>query len=320
MVGLLLERSIFGKWTFLIRKINRNNIMTQFHPFQLGQLNCISLSDMSGEWHLPDLFGRVPVPELEKLLDQVGLDLTWPRQGTALLVDTGTHKVLIDSGLPSARGGQLVESLAAAGITPDQIDALFVTHGDGDHIGGLDNYLDADIYLPVESHRLWTEDEDGMVDEFIKLFRKKRSEEELAGMEKGRRVYPNRLREMGDRLKLVEPEQEFLPGFRFFPAPGHRRDHVILEIRSGDDLLLHVADGSDGIRSKGCAPAFHPSLILIRICWPPPPRHCWRELPTPTPLSLGPIFRFPAWQKLNEMVIFIAGRPLRSSGQYASRH
>ena len=53
---------------------------------------------------------------------------------TPTLVDTGAEKVLFDTGL--GRGG-IVQALADAGLTPDQIDVVVITHMHGDHIGGL---------------------------------------------------------------------------------------------------------------------------------------------------------------------------------------
>ena len=53
---------------------------------------------------------------------------------TPTLVNTGTELVLFDTGL-SAAG--TTAALAAAGIMPDQIDTVVLTHMHGDHIGGM---------------------------------------------------------------------------------------------------------------------------------------------------------------------------------------
>jgi len=50
------------------------------------------------------------------------------------LVNTGADLVLFDTGLSS--DGTLA-ALTAAGVTPDQVDVVVLTHMHGDHIGGL---------------------------------------------------------------------------------------------------------------------------------------------------------------------------------------
>lgn len=53
---------------------------------------------------------------------------------TPTLVNTGSELVLFDTGLAP---DSIIAPLAAAGITPDQVDTVVLTHMHGDHIGGL---------------------------------------------------------------------------------------------------------------------------------------------------------------------------------------
>lgn len=56
------------------------------------------------------------------------------------LIDTGSHKMLVDTGageLFGAGSGQLVANLRAAGYQPQDVDVILLTHIHGDHSGGL---------------------------------------------------------------------------------------------------------------------------------------------------------------------------------------
>ena len=45
-----------------------------------------------------------------------------------------------------------------------------------------------------------------------------------------------------DRTEPVDPETEFLPGFRIVPTPGHRPGHASLIISSAGEHLIHLGD------------------------------------------------------------------------------
>ena len=54
-------------------------------------------------------------------------------KGNATLVDTGETLILIDCGLPRRA---VEERLSDRGVSPDDIDAILVTHEHGDHCRG----------------------------------------------------------------------------------------------------------------------------------------------------------------------------------------
>jgi ribonuclease BN (tRNA processing enzyme) len=56
---------------------------------------------------------------------------------TGLLLETGTKKILIDAGEPSAR------TLIEIGVDPADLDAIVITHGHSDHTGGLPMIIQA---------------------------------------------------------------------------------------------------------------------------------------------------------------------------------
>jgi glyoxylase-like metal-dependent hydrolase (beta-lactamase superfamily II) len=50
------------------------------------------------------------------------------------LVNTGAELILFDTGL---NGAAIIQVLADAGYTPDQVDVVVLTHSHGDHVGGM---------------------------------------------------------------------------------------------------------------------------------------------------------------------------------------
>ncbi len=58
--------------------------------------------------------------------------------GNALVIDTGTTRILVDAGL-SAK--QLCLRMEARGIDPSSLSGIMLTHEHGDHVRGLDVFL-----------------------------------------------------------------------------------------------------------------------------------------------------------------------------------
>ena len=77
--------------------------------------------------------------------------------------DTPDYDVLVDAGLGEDNGGALLRQLKKLDVTPEEIDAVCLTHLHGDHIGGLLKdgqpvFPNARIYLSVEEFNAWSDD------------------------------------------------------------------------------------------------------------------------------------------------------------------
>lgn len=81
----------------------------------------------------------------------------------AYLVKTGDKLILVDAGAAGNFGptaGQLTKSLAKAGYSPDQIDAVLITHVHVDHVSGLMDgdklvFPNAAIYISKPEAEFW---------------------------------------------------------------------------------------------------------------------------------------------------------------------
>lgn len=202
-------------------------VMKNTEKFQLGEYDCWALSD--GQFTYP---GELVFPSEAQPPEHV------PMPCTALLVDTGTSRVLIDTGA-GAMGpdtGKLPESLLAAGFTTDAIDVVILSHAHTDHIGGVHNFVRAELIMLQEEFDFWMGAETQRRLEASELYGLGALEPPMAAIIHGQ-LLPAK-----ERLRLLSQPAEVAPGILVFPAPGHTPGHAAVLISSGTQQLLYIGD------------------------------------------------------------------------------
>lgn len=112
------------------------------YHFKIGKFNAMTVSDGNFMISLSSFVPNAELAEIKKSLYEsflpTGSDYLF--YVNTLYLDTGEHKILIDSGAGRYFGntaGYLAQNLTSAGIDPDSIDMVLITHAHTDHIGGL---------------------------------------------------------------------------------------------------------------------------------------------------------------------------------------
>jgi len=214
-----------------------------FHRFQLGSYECIAFKDKQQQIPLTKMFPQVAETDLKAALAECGMDDMKPTVGfNCLYINTGFHKVMIDCGYADE---QLGENMKAAGISYEAINAVLITHGDGDHIGGIENFPNAQFYIPEMAYQAWTTiaGQKVLMEEFESVFqhiipREMLPKKLVSRLKYGKVILPK----LKNRINLINVQRPIFPGIRMIEAFGHRSDHYAVEIESEGQTLIHIVD------------------------------------------------------------------------------
>ncbi|MEN5146415.1 MBL fold metallo-hydrolase [Brevundimonas diminuta] len=207
------------------------------YPFTVGDLKLAALRD--GEIVVP--VAQTPWVEAGAKAEDIVALLTAAGAPTdavhlpvqPLLVRDGERVVLIDTGAGGQMGTQnlLVASLRAAGVEPDQVTDILISHSHGDHVGGLVDATGA-LVFPKAVIRMsapeWNAAKAGATGDEAAL-----------------------VQAITPRVEVFQPGAQVTPSIRAVPLKGHTPGHTGYEIASGQQRLLYFGD------------ALHSSVISV---------------------------------------------------------
>jgi glyoxylase-like metal-dependent hydrolase (beta-lactamase superfamily II) len=221
--------------------------MENHYRFKIGDFECLAVSDGFHAYAPPRfpppetlLFANASPESLSSVRKKYGLPnpwLEWVSPYICLLVNTGKHLVLVDTGAGSLAPttGKLLASLRAAKIAPQDIDMVINTHGHPDHLGGNVNaagkpaFPKARYLISKVEWDFWTSTQaEQKIDEH--------SREILLGTAR-RNLLP-----LKDSVEFIEDGSEVVPGIRAISAPGHTPGLIALDISSKNERLLCISD------------------------------------------------------------------------------
>lgn len=209
------------------------------YRYKLGDYQLTAVYD--GIWYLPidgKLMRNASGEDVNAALAAAFLaPNVLPISFTALLVNTGKQLILIDTGTAGQivdTAGSMVANLAAAGVTPDQIDTILISHFHPDHINGLRTkdgdkvFRKAEILVPEPEWAFWMDDgqqarAEGTV---LRYFRN------------ARRIF----KDIAGEVRRFTPGAEVAPGIVSIAAYGHTPGHTAFAIHAGGQSMLAMSD------------------------------------------------------------------------------
>lgn len=205
------------------------------YQFAVGKVECVALLDGIAEDPVKVLMANVDLDTVEPELAKYGLktDGMFSYPYTCLYVSTGSQRVLVDTGVGDIWSpcGKLLSSLQEAGVEPENIDVVIISHAHGDHIGGN---VDKNGRIPFSKAR-WVMAKDEWTFwsnlENLKTLPPFYTE-----------IIRQKLLPISARLSLVDQETEIVPGIFTIPSPGHTPGHLVVAVRSEGQELLYSAD------------------------------------------------------------------------------
>jgi glyoxylase-like metal-dependent hydrolase (beta-lactamase superfamily II) len=173
----------------------------------------------------------------------------------SLFVNTGRERVLVDAGCGAMYPGmgQLAGNLRTAGVRPEDVTAVVLTHAHFDHFGGLFDaagrpaFPNAVLYLPAAEEAFWTGPAPDLSAARVDAATKAQV---LAGSKRFFAGLPG-------KVERVRPGQTLFGGaVELVAAPGHTPGMLAVLVDGGSEQLLHVADA-----------AHHYVLMFARPDW-----------------------------------------------------
>lgn len=196
------------------------------YTFNLGDMSVTTLLDGSAKRDGPkDIFGgNASDEDFAKVSAEnfIPADKT-QFYFTPTLIDTGAELVLFDTGL--GQGG-IAKALAEAGVSPDAIDVVVLTHMHPDHIGGLmtdgtPTFANARYVTGAQEYNFWSKME--------------------AGNRVGDLVAKN-VTPLAEKMTFIEDGASVAPGVTAMAAFGHTPGHMTYMLESGGRQLVLTAD------------------------------------------------------------------------------
>jgi glyoxylase-like metal-dependent hydrolase (beta-lactamase superfamily II) len=217
-----------------------------FYRFNIGDFRATVISDGYGPIPTPIFAGNASEAELALVLKANFMQPVIQVTSNPLVVDTGRQRILVDTGFGEKLGPSfgsfpaLEANMHRAGIMPESIDLVVMSHGHLDHIGGLVTksgalaFAKAQFVFVDTEWNYWT----GSCYEIEVNSSPIPDPFKEGTIEAARENLPP----IADRSRFVKQGGEITSGVHYIAAPGHSPSHASILFTSGKEQFLHMGD------------------------------------------------------------------------------
>lgn len=205
-------------------------------PFQLTWLRG-GLTQLDGG----AMFGVVPKPLWSKRYPPNEKNQI-PLRADPILVEVYGKRLLIESGMGNGRlsekqkrnfgleeESRVVESLAAKGLTPADIDIVMMTHMHYDHANGLVCWQDGKLVSTFPNAVIYVQDLEW-------------AEMREPNIRSRNTYWEENWRPIVQQVQTYPDKCDVLPGISLHHTGGHSEGHAIVRMEGEGQLILHLAD------------------------------------------------------------------------------
>lgn len=212
-------------------------VAAKYYGFTIGDFQAMVISDTT--FAIPGAIMGVNVEadtvnaflSEKKILDGDG---NIPGIVDILVVNTGDDLILFDTG--TGGSDQLISTLSAVGISPDDVTKVMISHFHPDHVNGLSNegtltYPNAEVFFPQVEF-------DGMTEENPAMARLQPALD-------------------ADMVTFFNDGDSPVSGITAMAAHGHTPGHMAFMIESNGDALVNIVDAGINAFTSTAHPDWH---------------------------------------------------------------